>query len=155
MRRGLWVEGPCGELFLTVNFDMALGTLYPDRYDSGTPARTSISRREQRDAIASRAATELQGFTLLALADDGVFNPEAESEEVLTALFKSRELPAPDIAWAWPPGARLPLILTSAAVAARSREKPTCDGVIVIDSTSARGLIGSLAKLGVIRYGFL
>ena len=138
-----------------MSFDTALGALYPDRYDVGAPARTSISRREQREAIASSAASELEGFTLLALADDCVFNPEVESEEVLTALFESRDLPAPDIAWAWPPGARLPLILTSAAVAARSLEKPTCDGVTVIDSTSARRLIGSLAELSMICFGFL
>ena len=138
-----------------MSFDTALGALCPDRYDSDTPARPSIRLREHRDAIASRAASELEGFTLLALADDGVFNPDVESEEVLTALFDSRDLPAPDIAWNWPPGARLPLILTSSAVAARSHEKPTGDGVIVIDSSSARRLIGSLAELGVIRYGFL
>ena len=138
-----------------MSFDTALGALCPDRYDMSTRARTSIRLREQRDAIASYAASELEGFTLLALADDCVFNPDVESEEVLTALFESRDLPAPDIAWDWPPGARLPLILTSAAVAARSRENPMCDGVIVIDSTTARKLIGSLAELGVIRYGYL
>lgn len=149
----LWVESPSGVLFLVWNFDRALVAIYPDRYGLDSPDRPT--RQEQRDAIALRAATELQGFAMLSLADDGLFDPEVESEEILTAIFSDRTRPAPLVAWGWPPGERLPLILTSSAVAARSREEPRSEGVTVINSSSARRLIHSLAELGVVRFGFL
>lgn len=151
MTEGLWVESITGTLLLAPDFNFALAGLYPEWY---TPELT-VSRRAQLEAIALREAVDTQGFGLLALADAGQFNPDNESESTLTALFGDRREPAPAEAWDWKPGERLPLILTSVAVAARGRTDAVAQGVIVVDSGSARRLIYSLARLDVICFGYL
>lgn len=146
----VWVEAPHGELFLAASFDRALAGLYPNRYDLAAD-----DLEGQRESIAHRAATELQGFTLLQRLDDGLFNPDHEDEPLLQALFEDRAEPASLLAWSWEPGERLPLILTSAAVALRGLPRPRGAGVEVIDSTSAWRLLRSLHRLDVIRVGLL
>ncbi|TFB67203.1 hypothetical protein E3N86_00060 [Cryobacterium sp. Hz7] len=151
MSRGLWALSVTGTLLLAADYDFMLAALYPDRY---TPELT-VSRKAQLEAIALRAAVDVSGFGLLARADEGQFNPDEESETTLTALFADRREAAPAVAWDWEPGERLPLILTSVAVAATGRTDPVSAGVIIVDSGSARRLIHSLAELDVIAFGRL
>ena len=149
----LWVEGPTDDLILAETFEDALRGVFPDLYDFDAPDRGRESREAQREAIAHRVATETQAFELLRLADAGVFNPDDEGEETLMALFEPRDAVAL-IAWKWL-SPRLPLIVTSAAVALRGRSAPTGVGVTVVDSRSARTLVLSLSDLGMIRFGLL
>ena len=151
MTGGLWVLSVTGTLLLAADYNYALAALYPDQF---TPELT-VSRKAQLEAIALSAAVDVSGFGLLARADEGQFNPDEESERTLTALFADRRETPPAVAWDWEPGERLPLILTSVAVAATGRMDPVSAGVIIVDSRSARRLIHSLAELDVIAFGRL
>lgn len=150
----LWLEGPTECLILAETFEDVLRAAYPGMYGFPAPDQSRESRQEQRVAIAYMVATEAQAFELLRLADEGIFNPDEEGEEILTALFEPRDLPAPLIAWKWL-SPRLPLVLTSSAVALRGRDAPTGAGVTVVDSRTARTLVFSLADLGYLRVGVL
>lgn len=133
--------------FYATDPEQILAAIYGDDYDmQGTAER----RAEQRDAIALRAATLAQGLYALAAADEGLFNPDVESEETLTIVFSDRSLPAPLGAWDWR-RPELPLVITSAAVALRGRDRrfPTRREVMVIDSRSSVRLVYSLAGIGV------
>jgi hypothetical protein len=137
-----------GGLFYAADPEEVLAAVYGmvDYDVRGTAER----RAEQRDAIALNAAAVAQGLIALAACDEGSFDPDVESEEVLTAIFSDRSLPAPDLAWSWR-RPELPLVITSAAVALRGRGRrfPTRREVMVIDSRTSVRLVYSLAGIGV------
>lgn len=136
-----------GGCFYAPTGDDVLAAVFGEHYNRDASAK---ERAEQREEIAFRAATQAQGIVALAAVDEGNFDPDDEPEEILTAIFGSRELPAPDEAWAWERSEELPLVITSIAVELRGRPFPTCPGVTVIDSRSSIRLIYSLAGLGTI-----
>jgi hypothetical protein len=126
--------------------DDVLAGVFGEHYARDASAE---ERAEQRDEIAFRAATQAQGIVALAAVDAGAFDPDDEDEDTLTAIFGSRELPAPDEAWTWT-RPELPLVITSASVELRRRSFPTRPAVTVIDSRTSIRLIYSLASLGTI-----
>jgi hypothetical protein len=135
-----------GIYFYAPMADDVLAGVFGEHYARDASAE---ERAEQREEIAFRAATQAQGIVALAAVDAGVFDPDDEDEGVLTAIFGSRELPAPDLAWEWN-RSELPLILTSTAVELRGRPFPAGPYVTVINSSSAIRLIYGLAGLGTI-----
>ncbi|WP_146069346.1 hypothetical protein [Cryobacterium sp. Y11] len=88
---------------------------------------------------------------MLALVDKGLFDPDEEDEDTLTAIFASRERPASEIVWSWE--REFPLILASDSFALRGWPVPVLKNVVVVNSATAETLVESLVELGVMRAG--
>jgi hypothetical protein len=143
----LWAESNNGYCVLAETFDDVLGALYPDAFSCWEMPGPQLK------ALALTAANQTQGLEMLALVDKGLFDPDEEDVEILTALFASRDRPAPVIAWSWERD--FPLIITTDSFALRGWPVPVRKNVVVVDSATAETLVGSLVALGVMHVGRL
>lgn len=95
-------------------------------------------------------ASDVQALICADRAQEGKFDPAAESEDALTALFSDRTIPVSNFeSWDHP---SVPLVLVATDYSPFVERTPVTGNVLWIDPSDEVAFLHSLANLGVIEF---
>lgn len=118
-------------------------------YQPGQALSDAVDAYEARCAFAAAQANMRQGMFAFVASEQGDFDPEQATEDELTALFADRATVIPAIA-SWDRD-DFPLVLVATDHYPHSDIPVPAGNVEVIDPTTERSLLQSLADLGDFR----